>query len=183
MYKTWHFSVFCLIHITSVTTLYFVGFIIKATINLYHLESILMKIENLMTKKLITLNLDDDLNKAREIFNRYKIHHVLILNDEGELAGVITDRDIFKHLSPTIGTRNESPKDITLSQKRIHQIMSRNLVCGQTELSVSAAVLLFHDNHVSCLPIIDKNNKPIGILTWRDILKVVAYQYRKKLSE
>ncbi len=141
-----------------------------------------MKIDSLMTKSLITLNLDDDLNKAREIFNHHNIHHILVLNDDDELAGVITDRDLFKNLSPTIGTRNESHKDVALSQKKIHQIMARDLVCGQPELSINEAVLLFHDNHVSCLPIIDKHNKPVGILTWRDILKIIAFQYRKKLS-
>ena len=67
-----------------------------------------------MTKKLITLTLDDDLNRAREIFNLHNIHHLLIVNDDGELAGVITDRDLFKNLSPTIGTRNESHKDVAL---------------------------------------------------------------------
>ncbi|GAA0821700.1 CBS domain-containing protein [Colwellia asteriadis] len=139
-----------------------------------------MKVENLMSKNLITLNLDDDLNKARDVFNQHSIHHILILNDEEELAGVITDRDLFKNISPTIGTRNESHKDVILAHKKIHQIMSRTLVCGQTEQSISEAVLLFHDNHVSCLPIIDEQNKPVGIITWRDILKVIALQYRKK---
>ena len=60
--------------------------------------------------------------------------------------------------------------------------MARGLVCGQQELSINEAVLLFHDNHISCLPIIDKDNKPVGIITWRNILKVIALQYRKKLS-
>jgi len=141
-----------------------------------------MKIETLMTKSLITLQLDDDLNKAKDIFATHNIHHILINDDDGALAGVITDRDLFKQLSPTIGTSKETPRDITLAQQKVHQIMSRDLISAQKEQSINDAVLLFHDNHISCLPVIDEKSRAIGIITWRDILKVIALQYRRKLS-
>ena len=141
-----------------------------------------MKITNLMSKDLITLHLDDDLNKARALFSQHNIHHILILDDEDKLTGIITDRDLYKHLSPTVGTNKESHKDVSLSQKRVHQIMARELVVGTSAQSIQEAVLLFHDNHISCLPIVDKNNNAIGIISWRDILKVIALQYRKRLD-
>lgn len=141
-----------------------------------------MKIETLMTKSVISLQLDDDLNKAKDIFATHNIHHILINDDDGILAGVITDRDLFKQLSPTIGTSKETPRDITFAQQKVHQIMSRHLISAKKEQSINEAVLLFHDNHISCLPITNEKDKAIGIITWRDILKVIALQYRKKLS-
>ncbi len=87
-----------------------------------------MLIAKLMSKNLVTLSLDDDLNKARALFNQHHIHHILILDDEDKLAGVITDRDLFMHLSPTVGTNKESHKDVSLLQKKTHQIMTRELV-------------------------------------------------------
>lgn len=141
-----------------------------------------MKIESLMCKKLITLSMDAPLSKAKEIFESNKIHHLLIIDDEGLLAGVMTDRDLYKHLSPTIGTNQETHRDTALMQKKVHQIMARNLITSQAQQSLNEAVLLFYDNHISCLPVIDKESKPIGVITWRDILKVLALQYRKKLS-
>lgn len=141
-----------------------------------------MKIEALMNKKLITLPMDSSLSKANEVFKKQKIHHLLILDDDGLLAGIITDRDLYKHLSPTIGTSQETPRDTALMQKKLHQIMARNIITSQAQNSLNEAVLLFFDNNISCLPIVDKQNKPIGIITWRDILKVLALQYRKKIS-
>jgi acetoin utilization protein AcuB len=41
---------------------------------------------------------------------------------------------------------------------------------------------MFHDNHLSCLPIVNDEMQPIGIISWRDILKVIARQYRNKLA-
>jgi len=141
-----------------------------------------MKIENLMSKKLITLSMDATLSKAKEIFEKKNIHHLLITDDDGLLAGVMTDRDLYKHLSPTIGTNQETHRDTALMQKKLHQIMARNLITSQAQQSLNEAVLLFYDNHISCLPIIDEQNKAIGIITWRDILKVLALQYRKKIA-
>ena len=139
-----------------------------------------MKIEALMSKKLITLPMDSSLSKANDVFKKQNIHHLLIIDDDGLLAGIITDRDLYKNLSPTIGTNQETPRDTALMQKKSHQIMARNLITSQAHQSLNEAVLLFHDNHISCLPVVDKQNKPIGIITWRDILKVLALQYRKK---
>ena len=141
-----------------------------------------MKIENLMSKKLVTLSMDAPLSKAKEIFENQNIHHILIIDDEGLLAGVITDRDLYKNLSPSIGTSQETHRDTSLMQKKLHQIMARNVITSQTKLPLNEAVLLFYDNHISCLPVVDEQNKAIGIITWRDILKVLALQYRKKTA-
>ena len=134
-----------------------------------------------MSTNLITLELDDDLGKAKAIFDQHKIHHILVLNDK-ELVGVITDRDIYKHLSPTIGTKNETTRDYSLLQKKLHLVMNRNLTTASENATLNEAVLLFHDNHISCLPIVNDKMEPLGIISWRDILKVIALQYRHKIT-
>jgi len=134
-----------------------------------------------MSTNLLTLEMDDDLSKAKAIFEQHSIHHILVLNDK-ELVGVVTDRDIYKHLSPTIGTKNETPRDHSMLQKKLHLIMNRNLITAKEEVNLNEAVLLFYDNHISCLPIVNDKMEPVGIISWRDILKVVALQYRKKLA-
>lgn len=141
-----------------------------------------MKIENLMNKQLLTLSMDSPLSKAKELFENNKIHHLIITDDEDLLAGVMTDRDLYKHLSPTIGTSNETHRDTSMMQKKVHQIMTRSVVTTQAHQSLNEAVELLYDNHISCLPVVDKQHKPIGIITWRDILKVLALKYKKSLT-
>lgn len=141
-----------------------------------------MKIENIMSTNLLTLSMDSPLSKVKSLFESNKIHHLIVIDDEGLLAGVMTDRDLYKHLSPTVGTSHETYRDTALMQKKIHQVMSRNVVTIQAQQTLNEAVLLLHDNHISCLPIVNKQNKPIGIITWRDLLKVLALKYRKSLT-
>lgn len=141
-----------------------------------------MKIDNIMSLELLTLDMDSPLSKAKELFDNNDVHHLIVVDDEGLLAGVITDRDLFKHLSPTVGTSQETHRDTSLMQKKLHQIMARNLITAQAHQSLGEAVVLFHDKHISCLPVVNKQNKPIGVITWRDILKVLATKYKKNLA-
>ncbi|MGL1958875.1 MAG: CBS domain-containing protein [Colwellia sp.] len=142
-----------------------------------------MKIESLMSTKLVTLSMDESLSKAKEAFESNTIHHILITNDNKALTGIITDRDLYKHLSPDVGTSKETHRDTSLMQKKIHQIMARNIITARKNQSLNEAVLLFYDNHISCLPIVNNKNHILGIITWRDILKVIALQYKRKLAK
>lgn len=142
-----------------------------------------MNIENYMTKELITVGMDDDLAKVKKILTEHNIHHVLIIDEEGVLFGVITDSDLFKHLSPNIGTMKETLTDGLLLNQKAHLIMTRELVVIKKQLSIKDAVALFYEKNVSCLPVVDKNNKAIGIITWRDIIKIIALQHKSQQAQ
>ncbi|MEW6981635.1 CBS domain-containing protein [Colwelliaceae bacterium 6471] len=138
-----------------------------------------MSVEKIMSRKVITLDIDDNLNSAKDIFDAHKIHHILI-TDNKALVGIVTDRDLYKHLSPAIGTRKETSHDTMLLQKKINLVMSKTPITSNKHISLNEAVLLFHDNHISCLPIVNELNQAIGVITWRDIIKILANNYRQK---
>ena len=138
-----------------------------------------MTISQIMRRNLVTLDMDDSLAKAKDLFDIHNMHHILI-KDNTKLIGVITDRDLWKNLSPTVGTRKETPQDSLVLNKKVHLIMTRDLITATEDVTINEAVLLFYDHKISCLPVIDENQSPIGIITWRDIIKVLALQYRRK---
>jgi acetoin utilization protein AcuB len=138
-----------------------------------------MNINKIMQRNLITLELDDSLANAKNLFDQHNIHHILI-KDKTTLIGIITDRDLWKNLSLTVGTRKETPQDSFILNKKVHLIMARDLITTTENVSLSEAVLLFHDHKISCLPVVDENKCAIGVITWRDIMKVIAEKYRQK---
>ena len=129
-----------------------------------------MIVQTIMTKKVVTVELDDRLATVKDIFDNLQFHHLLVV-DEGKLFGVLSDRDLLKALSPNLGTSTESPKDLATLNKRVHQIMSRNPISLKPEDSVFDAVKIFNTHRISCIPIIDDDEKPVGIVSWRDILR------------
>jgi acetoin utilization protein AcuB len=125
---------------------------------------------DIMTRRLVTVELDDTLDSVRTIFNRYRFHHVIVIRD-GVLVGVISDRDLLKNLSPFVGKKlMERAQDTNTLQRKVHQVMTRNPIVGRPEMTVAEAATLVLDRNVSCLPVVDDEMKPRGIVTWRDLL-------------
>jgi acetoin utilization protein AcuB len=132
-----------------------------------------MKVEDLMTKRVVTVGFDDTLETVKEIFEQAGFHHLLVV-DEGALQGVVSDRDLLRALSPFIGSVVETVRDTGTLSKQVHQIMSRKPITLGPDASVADAVRLFLAHSISCIPIVDSEFAPIGIVSWRDILRSCA---------
>ena len=129
-----------------------------------------LKVRDLMTTHIVTIGMDDTLRAARSIFNQHKFHHLMVV-ENGKLAGVLSDRDLLKNLSPFLGSPfSQRPQDSATLNKKVHQMMSRKLVSIGPDDEISLAAQRMMYEHVSCLPVIDNNDKPIGIITIHDLL-------------
>lgn len=124
----------------------------------------------IMSKRIVTVELDDSLKVVREILESTKLHHVLAVED-GHLYGVVSDRDLLRALSPYIGSTVETSRDLATLDKRVHQIMTRHPITVLEDASIESAARLMLESRISCIPVVDHDSKPIGIVTWRDILR------------
>jgi acetoin utilization protein AcuB len=131
-----------------------------------------MSIKHIMTHSPVTVSMDDPLSRVKEIFDRHGFHHVLVVEGE-RLAGVISDRDLLKALSPHVGTASETTRDLASLRKRAHQIMSRKLITLGVDARIPDAIEVFHTHRISCIPIVDAAGRPIGIVSWRDIMSAM----------
>jgi acetoin utilization protein AcuB len=124
-----------------------------------------------MTTRLVTVEIDDPLEVVKQIFDSVKFHHLLVVDSNKKLCGVISDRDLLRALSPYIGTASENARDTATLKKRVHQIMTRQPVTLPPDATLADAVTLFLEHRVSCVPIVGPGFRAIGILSWRDVLK------------
>jgi acetoin utilization protein AcuB len=141
-----------------------------------------MLINRIMSKSLVTVRLDDTLGLVKQVFENAKFHHLLVV-EEGKLYGVISDRDLLKSISPFIGTVQETAHDRFTLNKKVHQIMSRKPITLTPSADVYDAISLFNQHNISCIPIVNENTAPVGILSWRDILMTIEINHNKKLSK
>lgn len=132
-----------------------------------------MQIDEFMAKKLITVGPDDTLARVKEIFDNINFHHLLVV-DNGRLRGVISDRDLLKHISPFVGSLHETTRDVATLKKRAHQIMTPHPHTLQRTASLREAVAIFREHSISCIPIVNDAQCPVGIITWRDLLQFVT---------
>lgn len=127
------------------------------------------RIKSLMKTRIVTVEMDDSLATVKEIFDHTRFHHLLVVEHK-KLTGVISDRDLLKAISPNIDTLAELPRDRASLNKRVHQIMSRDLHTLTPDASLDDAVQLLLKHSVSCIPIINVLREIEGIVTWRDLL-------------
>ncbi len=129
-----------------------------------------MNVSDIMTTGVYKISMDDTVRKVRQLFAKHKFHHLLVVESH-QLLGVISDRDLLKNLSPFIEKMAERPQDLATLDRRVHQIMSRKPVTVSPQMSVRAAAKIMLEHNVSCLPVVDDTGWPIGIITWRDMIR------------
>ena len=123
-----------------------------------------------MNATVVSLDMDDTLGSIQEMFNNVNFHHLLV-TDKGVLLGIISDRDLLKAISPYAGTSSELPRDAATMNKRAHQIMTRKPVTITPGNDISKGIERLLEHNISCLPVVDKDNKIKGIVTWKDLIK------------
>lgn len=131
-----------------------------------------MQVHEYMTPRIVTVEMDDTLDTVREIFANTGFHHLIVV-ERGEVVGVLPDRDLLRHLSPYVGTLAETARDAATLQKPVHLVMTRKPPTVSPDSELAEVLGKFEQKDVSCLPVVDARNKAIGIVTWRDMLKVM----------
>ncbi len=128
-----------------------------------------LNINEIMTRRVVTIGMDDDVQRVEDLFEEHGFHHLLVV-EKGRLVGVVSDRDLLRNLSPFIGKLAEKPRDLATLNRRVHQIMGRNPITVSPEMSVEAAAHMMVEQHVSCLPVVTEHGSLLGIVSSRDLL-------------
>ena len=130
-------------------------------------------IHDIMTPSVVTVTSDTTVDRMRQLLAGVGVHHLSVW-DRGRVVGVVSDRDLLRHLSPWAGTMGETRSDAATLKKRAHQVMTRKLVSTTPDTNIVEAIGLMLDSLVSCLPVLDERGGCAGIVTWRDILRWTA---------
>lgn len=128
-----------------------------------------MQVETIMTTRVVTVEMDDRLSVIKDIFEQAHFRHLLVI-EEGQMIGIISDRDLLQALSPYLDSAAEQSRDTETLNRRAHQIMTRDPVTVSSHQTLAYAARLMLDKKVSCLPVLDQGQL-VGVLSWKDLLK------------
>ena len=140
-------------------------------------------VEDIMSHPVETVSLDDSVETIRRLFEQCRYHHLIVTDDAGKCAGVISDRDLLKNISPFVGTVNERSSDLNCLKRRAHQIMTRELVAVRRNTSLRAAARVMLDHKISSLPVVDAEKRCVGIITIRDLVAWAVLALEQNLDE
>ena len=122
--------------------------------------------ENGMIADPVTLSKDHTLAQAKELMSKYKISGLPVVDQDNTLIGIITNRDV----------KYQENLDI-----KVEEIMTKeNLITSDKNTNLEKAKEILLKNRVEKLPIVDKNNKLVGLITIKDIDNQLEYPNANK---
>jgi CBS domain-containing membrane protein len=128
-------------------------------------------VKDLMTKDPFSLLLDDNLESLEEIMKWQHIRHIPIVDESDRLIGVVTHRDILKTaISSLAEVSTEEKRSITRSIK-VRDIMNKKIASTHPDSPLKEVAETMFLHKYGCLPVVDKENKLLGILTEADFVK------------
>jgi len=138
-------------------------------------EKTMITIEELMTPNPLTLSQYSSLADARKLMNEKQIRHVPVVNEDKELIGLVTQRTVLTHgvSSQTFASEKELAKieaGVLLSD-----IMTKNLTTATSNWGIRKAAQIIHKTKFGCLPVVDDENKLVGIITDHDFVATTIH--------
>ena len=117
--------------------------------------------ENGMIPNPITLHKDATIRDALKIMAEYSIGGIPVVNKEHHLVGIVTNRDL------------RFEKDMT---KNISDVMtSEGLITVSEFIDFEKAADILQEHRIEKLPVVNEKGKLIGLITYKDIIKIKAH--------
>lgn len=137
-------------------------------------------VRDVMTARPITIDPDAPLATAIAVMREKEIRHLPVVDDEGRLTGIITDRDLrsaalapalAEFLPPDVRRVIEGAAE-ALEAVRVKDAMTWAVVCTRPDAPVAEAAAVMFQQRVGCLPVRDRGEL-VGIVTERDVFKTL----------
>ena len=119
-------------------------------------------LQNLMSRNLVTISSEDEdipMQSAVRI-DTFQISSVIVVDNEGKLAGIITKSDLTRNFSKMYGRLY-----------RVEDYMSKRIITCRKSDSLYFALDMLNKNKISRLVVTDNDGKPLGVISYDTFLR------------
>ena len=120
-----------------------------------------MLVRDVMTANPATVDAAASLDTVVALLHELDIRHAPVLDEQGHLSGIISDRDLAPY------------RDRRLGEFEVRQIMSAEVFTTGPDSQLSDVVDTMLDQKVGALPVVNASNELVGIVSYIDILRAV----------
>ncbi|WP_306520760.1 CBS domain-containing protein [Rheinheimera sp.] len=139
-----------------------------------------MAIADIMSKKVRVTTEDATLASLRTLFVDARFQHVPVIDSLHRLIGIVSVKDYYKVLSPIMDSASEQTTELFLQSRKVRHVMTTPVISVSQDCAVLTAAKLLLDRNISCLPVVDEQQRLIGIVSWKDILRLVVQSQLKR---
>jgi CBS domain-containing protein len=128
-----------------------------------------MRIDEIMTRPIVTCRPGDSLDKAVATMIEYDCGALPVIGADGHIAGIITDRDVC------LAAHHEG---LPLGRIRVEQAMTTRIIAARPRDSVESVEKLMAENKIRRVPVIDDRGHPVGMISFNDIVRSAARSHK-----
>ena len=132
-----------------------------------------MLVRDLMSDEVVTLGRDETLDIADRIMSLGRIRHMPVLDEQGQLCGLVSQRDLFRGaLATAIGLAKAAQARL-LGALLVRDVMTPDPLTTTPDTPVTEAAEVMLRRKIGCLPVL-QDGRLVGILTEADFVAHVA---------
>jgi CBS domain-containing protein len=136
----------------------------------YMIEGIPDTVADLMTRKVVTVSEQDSLARAQRGMDQFHFRHLPVVS-EGKLIGLVSRSDLL-HASSSFLSDKAAERDQVIHELPVEKIMQHDVVTVAPGDSLVDAARLMWQGRLGCLPVVEEDDKLLGIITPADFLKL-----------
>ncbi len=122
-----------------------------------------LRVEDLMSTPPITIDRDEPVEKAAKLMHENNIGSLIVVDKEGKVEGIITERDlVFAIANDKIGKGYP-----------VWMLMTENPLTVNPGTPITEALRIMSEANIRHLPVVDREGKPLGMLSLRDVIEAV----------
>lgn len=116
---------------------------------------------DVMTDDPRTVRMDDSIGEAWQVLRELDVRHVPVVNDDGDLVGILSERDLS-------GRTRES---LPVSTLRVADVMSGSVVSVNPQTDLREVIEALLEHRIGAIPVVDGESKVVGIISYVDVLR------------
>ncbi len=155
----------------------------------------MVEAKDVMTGNVIVLNEEDEIKKAADIFLKYKINAIPVVDKNKKLTGIVSETDLVYQESnlhiPTVftifdsifylGTSKHFKKDVDrITATKIKDLMNKDVFYAKENEDIYNLATVMTDKKFYSIPIVNDDKEVIGIVSRYDIIKAMSSKKKKK---
>lgn len=136
-----------------------------------------LRVQDLMTWEVVTVQPDTDTEEAWDLMSDRQLRHLIVVDQDGELMGVVSHRDLLRH---ALVEQADLPRYVErelLARTPVRDVMVEPVMTASPEQDAAEAARNLFDNKIGCLPVVE-GNRVVGILTESDFVRWLGYGSR-----
>jgi acetoin utilization protein AcuB len=123
------------------------------------------RVADIMSRRIVAIRSDADLSVALDTFLRTALRHLVVVDPDRTCLGLLSAEDVLASLGTT-GRRRHVADHVPAVRPRVHQ-------AAPVRKAAEAMIVEL----VDALPVVDDDGRVVGVVTWSDIVAMVAGQH------